>query len=340
VPSFQIDNIALRYRSRLAFAGSLCELSTNSAALAATLQATWSAAEDADGETEADAFTMRALVIEPRSERQSDSQAGVGRPHFRGLQHIVIASFGGSNVFIFDQLRRTVSAAVSEAIVRDTPLWRETMLPITVGVLGAAIALTPIHCACLGWNGGGLLVAGASGAGKSTLAVALAQCGLDYIADDWTYVSLRMGKLAAHGASAPVKLLPDAVRHYPILCGRTPRRSMNGELAYEVDAADTFGARVVPACEPRWLVFLERRAAPGSEFSPMPEGRARAYLEANVERLPAELHQAAERRARTLARIAGLPCWRFRYGGSPQFAAGRLLEMLDRIDGKTGRVRA
>ena len=33
---------------------------------------------------------------------------------------------------------------------------------------------------------------------------------------------------------------------------------MNGELAYEVDIAEAFGARVERACEPRWLIFLER----------------------------------------------------------------------------------
>ncbi|MHB1938204.1 MAG: hypothetical protein ACYCOR_16680 [Acidobacteriaceae bacterium] len=245
MPIFAIDRTEMHYRRKLSFAGSVCELSTNSQVLVGTLHAS----SGATNETCNSAFTMQVLVNEYGST--------VGQPHFRGLRHIVIASFGNSNVFVFDLLRRNVSAAVSEAIARDIQFWSEKMLPITLGVLGAAIGLMPMHCACLAWEGNGLLVAGASGAGKSTLSVALTQYGFDYVSDDWTYMSEKRGRLVAHGTSAPVKLLPDAVQHFRALSHRTLQTSMNGELAYEVDAGGTFGARVVHDCEPRWLVFLE-----------------------------------------------------------------------------------
>ena len=102
------------------------------------------------------------------------------------------------------------------------------------------------------------MIAGVSGAGKSTLSVALAEEGFNYVSDDWTYISQSRERIVAHGTSAPVKLLPDAVEHFQNLQGHSLQTSMNGELAYEVDIAEAFGAQVERACEPRWLMFLER----------------------------------------------------------------------------------
>ena len=104
---------------------------------------------------------------------------------------------------------------------------------------------------------------------------------------------------------------------------------MNGELAYEVDIAEAFGARVERACEPRWLIFLERtHGEEGADFTPMSSAEARSYLNSNVERLPPQLHEAVAMREQTIGRVALLPSWRFRYGGTPQFAAKELREFV------------
>src|SRR5438270_9079634 len=163
------------------------------------------------------------------------SNERAGERHFRGMQHLVTAAFGRSNVFVFDILRRTLSASVSATIARDDLFWKEKLIPICLGVLGSAMGLVPVHCACLEWDGDGLLIAGVSGAGKSTLSVALSEDGFNYVSDDWLYISRRGGGVVAHGTSAPVKLMPDAVGHFQSLQGHSLQRSMNGELAYEVD---------------------------------------------------------------------------------------------------------
>jgi hypothetical protein len=258
---------------------------------------------------------------------QSSDEA-VGEPHFRGLHHVVMASFGGSNVFVFDILRRTLSATVSVAVARDDRFWKEKLIPITLGVLGSAMGLVPVHCACLELDGDGLLIAGVSGAGKSTLSVALSKVGFNYISDDWTYISQRDDGVVAHGTSAPVKLLPDAVGHFQSLQGHSLQRSMNGELAYEVDVAEAFGARVEQACEPRWLIFLERTLEAGAVFTPMSSAEAQSYVNSSIERLPPQLDEAVAMREQTIGRVALLPSWRFRYGGTPQFAAKELREFV------------
>jgi hypothetical protein len=312
-----IDQTALPYSMELCFAGAACHLRTNSSEFARVLDDLSISTDNAVPS----GFDMRVVVDE-------SSDEAAGEPHFRGLHHVVTASFGRSNLFVFDILRRTLNASVSAAIARDDRFWKEKLIPITLGVLGSAMGLVPVHCACLELGGEGLLIAGASGAGKSTLSVALSTNGFNYVSDDWTYISRLGDGIVAHGTSAPVKLLPDAVEHFQSLQGRSLRKSMNGELAYEVDIADAFGAQVERACEPRWLIFLERTQQAGAIFTPMSSTEARSYVSSSVERLPSQLHEAVAMRELTIEGVALLPCWRLRYGGTPQFAAKELREFV------------
>jgi hypothetical protein len=312
-----IDETALPHGRKLCFAGARCDLQTNSDQLAQLLdRLSVPAAASGSGH-----FTMRIVVDESLNE-------AAGKPHFRGLHHVVSASFGESNVFVFDILRRTLSARVSGEVAGDCRFWREKLIPIALGVLGAAMGLVPVHCACLESDGSGLLVAGVSGAGKSTLSVALSEAGFSYVSDDWTYISQTSDGIIAHGTSAPVKLLPDAAMHFQNLQGRSLQISMNGELAYEIDIAKTFGVATKRECEPRWLLFLERMKENGAELTPISSTAARSYVSSSVERLPAQLCEAAALRERTIERVARLPCWRFRYGGTPQFAAEQLVKFI------------
>jgi hypothetical protein len=312
-----IDEDALSCSKALFFAGVRCDLSTNSADLAYVLEGL-SASDDSVTVRQ---FTMRVVVDETSSEAAT-------HPHFRGLHHVVTASFGSGNVFIFDILRRTLNANISATVARDPRFWKDKLIPIALGVLGAAMGLVPVHCACLESEGDGLLIAGMSGAGKSTLSVALSQGGFNYVSDDWTYVSQRHGKIIAHGTSAPVKLLPDAAKHFQELDRHRTHVSMNGEQAYEVNVEEVFGAAVRRACEPRWLVFLERMQGQDSRFIKLSSVDVRSYLVSSVERLPAQLGEAIENRNQIIDCISDLPCWSFRYGGSPQFAAERLREFV------------
>jgi hypothetical protein len=317
MPFLSIDQSNLNYSMELCFAGAACHLSTNSSELAEVLEGL----SISIGDAVSSGFSMRIVVDE-------SSDEAAGEPHFRGLHHLVTASFGGSNVFVFDILRRTLSAGISTAVARDVGFWKEKLIPITLGVLGAAMGLVPVHCACLELEGDGLLIAGPSGAGKSTLSVSLSKGGFKYVSDDWTYISPLGDGVVAHGTSAPVKLLPDAVGHFRSLQRHCLRRSMNGELAYEVDIAEAFGARVERACKPRWLIFLERTQAAGAVFAPMLPAEARSYVHSSIERLPPQLYEASAMRELTIERVALLPSWRFRYGGTPQFAAKELLEFV------------
>ena len=267
------------------------------------------------------------IVVE---EDQGDS-IGSSTRIFKGMHHFMVMPPSGSAkwLFVFDLLRRHIGARVSRSLAVNRHFWMQKILPIMTGVMGASIGVLPMHAACLAFEGSGLLIAGRSGAGKSTLSAALAQNGFDYVADDWTYLSQKQAKLSAYGTSALVKLLPDAYQHFKFLANQSLGISMNGEMAYEVDPKVVLGATIARRCEPKWLVFLERFPGQGSEFTPLRKLEAQAYLESSVERLPPQLPEASARRVQIIDAVSKLPCWSFRYGGTPQYAALELRSFVE-----------
>ncbi len=240
------------------------------------------------------------------------------------MHHVVVASFGPANIFVFDLRRQVVTAKVSQTLAHDKEFWPRVLLPITAGVFASTIGILPLHSACLSRSGNAMLIAGDSGTGKSTLAVALAQRGFDYISDDWTYCTSSRGVITAHGTAARIKLLPDAARHFPSLAGHETHISMNGERAYEVHADETFGARLQQQSRPRMLIFFHRTADPNPRLTPLASSEARLYMERSVERLPPQLPEAAALRSTLMDSIAALPCWSFECGGPPAHIAQQL----------------
>jgi len=245
-------------------------------------------------------------------------------PYFRGLHHLVFATFGSTNLFVFDILGRNIMATIAKELAHDRNFWQERLLPIAAGVLGASIGVLPLHAACLSFEGRGLLVAGASGTGKSTLSLALAKNGIDFVSDDWTYITSDHGELRAHGLSAPIKLLPDATEYFPELGQHDLRISLNGEIAYELPPGGSLRLCVETTCTPDCLVFYERVAAGEPELIRLSGEEARNYMQSSMEPLPPQLSLFADQRERIAAHIADLPCWRFRHSGSPQLAAQSL----------------
>jgi len=244
-----------------------------------------------------------------------------GEPRFRGSQHIVVVTFGPHTVLLFDLLRHRIVARVSRAVAGDEGFWALIMQPLIVGLMASSIGTLPVHCACLVDRGNGLLIAGNGGAGKSTLSATLSIAGMEYLADEWTYIRREPDGLHAFGVGARIKLLPDAERHFPQLAERPLESCLNGESSHQVDAGREFGARVARSCRPRWFLFVHRRDDTGCEFRPEEPAVIRRYLDGNVERLPAELKPLERRRSALMDHVSQLPCWRFSYGGTPQYAA-------------------
>jgi hypothetical protein len=319
--NFDRNNLLLR--TTLNLAGVKCCVATNSDEIVSSVSR-WAcdARESKQPQIEMD------VVVDLSRSRSQPSKA-----HFRGLGHLVFALFGEEEMFTFDLLRGKIFGMISPDTAGDQSFWNAQLLPIVVGVMGTTVGVVPLHSACLDRDGKGLLIAGASGAGKSTLAVALAQREFSLVSDDWTYVSngdTETGLVAA-GLSVPVKLLPDAVRHFPELHSFAPGRSLNGEIAFEVEAASTFRSSVKQSSKPHWVMFLNRDERPGCDFIPCDSNEALRFYERSAELLPSELPDAARKRSQIIREVANRRCFRVRSGETPQKTAAAIEEFCERF---------
>jgi HPr Serine kinase C-terminal domain len=251
--------------------------------------------------------------------------------HFRGLRHLVFAMIEPGGFLSFDLLRRRIMGILSPAAAADPSFWNSRLLPISVGVLGTTLGLAPLHCACLDRHGAGLLIAGNSGAGKSTLTAALAKRGFAVVSDDWTYASTHHGNLVAHGLFAPIKLLPDAIRFFPELRDSTLCKTLDGELAHELDPAKFFHSQWKASSVPEWLLFLERTSLPDCRFIPCPPAQVLRFFEQNAEKLPAELPEAASTRSAIIGRLSSCKSWILRTGDDPIRTAAAIDEFLTEV---------
>lgn len=312
------DQKTLPFRTNCTIAGTQCLVSTNSYdVLRATTQL-----QAVSADNHLSSFEMQILVDGALDELPEHSA------FFRGRRHLVFALLPPRNFVTYDLLRKRVHAALSVAAAGDRTFWHSLLLPITIGVLGTAVGVAPLHCACLEHDGHGVLVAGISGAGKSTLATALGRLGLALLSDDWTYVSERHSRLIAYGLFSPVKLLPDAVRFFTDLETLTPRTSLNGELAYEFDPQSSMQITRKNISYPRYIFFLERTLTPGCYIVPCRHEYVSDFFRKNAERLPDELVGAQSFREKIVEMLSACRSWILRTGESPSRTAEVLAEFL------------
>ena len=319
--SFAFNRGTLPFETDFYVAGAHCHLSTNSQDVLQSISR-WLRSNLAGARS----FEME-IIVDSRLDAAVKRQA-----YFRGNGHLVFGFLPPGNFVTYDLLRKYARAVLSTKAARDDFFWRALLIPITIGILGTTVGVVPLHCACLERNGKGLLIAGDSGVGKSTLTAALTQRGHALISDDWTYFSKEQSTLVAHGLCSPIKLLPDAVQFFRELRELTPGISLNGELAYEVDAARLVGSTVKNSSRPCSIFFLERSRDPGCHFVSCPSESIRDFFEKNAERLPDELIAAKTVRTTVIRALSTLPSWVIRTGESPQ----RTSEAIDQfiLEGK------
>jgi hypothetical protein len=249
------------------------------------------------------------------------------KPHFRALDHLYYATYGPCDSMLVDQSRRRVVGSFSPAMARDLCVWKQTILPILLGIASASIGVTPVHCACVAKDGLGLLVGGESGAGKSTSALSLSLHGFSYLSDDCTYLSRAGGEIQAWGLPTPVKLLPDAVDHFPQLVSHKPVLSLNGEWALSVDPTEIFNVERCLSCTPRWLVFLERTGSSQPVIKPLTTSQAASRLVADLETMPRLIFDQYEYQLETINLLVDRECWVVQHGLKPELLAPVLAEI-------------
>jgi hypothetical protein len=179
---------------------------------------------------------------------------------------ILCGALHGSTLTAIVPRQRIALVVVPRELLRYPYHVRYELLEFAVYVLAARVQnLVPLHAACIGRDGEGILLMGPSGSGKSTL---IAQCllgGLDFLAED--SVLVRPQGLRATGAANFLHLRPDSLRFLTgadrrrLLRASWPIRRRSGVEKLEIDARRP-GYRLAPApLRIRAAVFLATRNA-------------------------------------------------------------------------------
>ena len=249
------------------------------------------------------------------------AQAPWPKPYVRGLDHLVFLGFDSASSMLADLRTRRVIGRFSAGMAADTAYWRTVIFPMLLSVLAGSVGLVELHASCVAKDQQGVLLIGPSGSGKSTLAMAMTEAGFSFISDDRIFCSQKQGRVLAWGMPRPLKLRREAAVWFEQFRDRQPFDIQDGELVFHCEPNEQFGRPPVSACEPRLLVFLERRQSSGFRMTQMARREARSLIELD---LMAEAPEAVQEQAETIDQLLAGPCWRLEYGGQPQMIAAQL----------------
>ena len=234
-----------------------------------------------------------------------------------------------SNFAVLLPTERQGLVVVSRHLLRFPYHARYELLEFAVFVLaGRAQGLVPLHAACVGLKGRGLLLIGAPGAGKSTVALQCLLHGLDFLTVDAAFV-LPDGMLAT-GVPNFLHLREDSLRFLDgsskaSLVRRSPViRRRSGVEKFEVDLRRT-GYRLAPSplkvCA---VVFVSKRGAGrGPVLATLQRSEMLARLDRSQRYATIQPGWAAFRR-----QLAAMNAFELRRGRHPGQAADELLRAL------------
>ena len=250
------------------------------------------------------------------------------RPVCRGRDHLAFCSVGEASTLLFDYRRRLAIGSVTRSVAGNARYWREVVFPFAVGVMSPVLRTAPLHAACIRYRDQGVLIGARSGAGKSTLSATLARRGIEFISDDWVYLTADAG-LRAHALPVPLKLLPDASTFFPELQSIAPAEAQNGEWSIGIDPAAMFGCPRGYCCEPRVVILFDR--VPGTTLQ-VREATGEELLDWFSEPLdcvPDCLEAQRQEQMAVILALRSSRCYVVTCDGTPDQIADRVLRICD-----------
>jgi hypothetical protein len=188
-----------------------------------------------------------------------------------------------SSFAVLSPSRGTALVSVSQEMLAFPYHTRYELIEFTVYTLASrGQTLVPLHAACVGLNGRGLLLMGASGAGKSTLSLQCLLEGFEFLAEDSVFVSTQ--SMLASGVANFLHVRTDSLgwleRKTATMIRKSPvieRRS--GVEKYELNLRRTEFHRAPKPLKLVGVVFLSARSAgAGALLRRLPKGDASARL--------------------------------------------------------------
>jgi hypothetical protein len=242
---------------------------------------------------------------------------------------ILCGAVGGAGFVALSVQQRAALIVVPHELLRYPYHVRYELLEFAVYVMAARVQrLVPLHAACVGRGGRGVLVVGASGSGKSTLMLHCLLAGLDFLAED--SVLLRPSGMRATGVANFLHLRPNSLRFLDrkarsaVPRGSTIIRRRRGVRKLEVDPRRPPYRLAAEPLRIRAVVFLSARRA-GRDALLVPLRRSVV-----LERLAASQRYAARQPGWSAfrMRVGALPAYELRRGAHPRESVEVLRELL------------
>ncbi len=156
---------------------------------------------------------VRLALTSGSAQHSSTARSDIEPPRVRPLAGggILCGAMEGANFVALSPEQRSALVVVSRDMLRFPYHIRYEMLEFAVYVLASRVqGLIPLHAACIGRAGQGILLLGPSGSGKSTVSLHCLLQGLDFLAED--SVLVKPEGLLATGVANFLHIRPDSLR--------------------------------------------------------------------------------------------------------------------------------
>lgn len=269
------------------------------------------------------------LVLSSTNGARSALLADTEPPRVRPIAGggILCGVMDGANFVALDPQRRSALIVVSQDMLRFPYHIRYEILEFAVYVLASRVqGLVPLHAACVGRDGQGILLLGPSGSGKSTVSLHCLMRGLDFLAED--SVLVRPAGLLATGVANFLHVRADSLRFLEDAGGAAEIRGScvirrrSGVEKFEIDLRHP-RYRLAPApLRIGSVVFVSPRPAGGRPLlAPMTKGQLTQQLAASQQYAANQPGWTAFTR-----QVSRLPAFELRRGRHP-------LQAVDALEG-------
>jgi hypothetical protein len=244
---------------------------------------------------------------------------------------ILCGVMDGANFIALDPQQRSALLVMSPDMLGFPYHVRYEMLEFAVYVLASRVQrLVPLHAACIGRGGRGILLLGSSGAGKSTVSLHCLIHGLDFLAED--SVLVRPEGLMATGVANFLHIRPDSLRFvddtHSLSAIRKSRviQRRSGIKKFEIDLRHQRFRLARDPLRISAVVFVSpRHGSPGSLLRPIAKARLLAQLGSS------QRYAASQPGWSTFCReVSRLPAFELRRGSHPLRAVEALEQLLPR----------